>query len=152
MVYFSMDQAPWSFFHLIVKSRMDLDTAVQSLWQISPTFAPYEIRSLETMVLDSTWRVRYSMMLLIALAAVALVGGARHLRRAAVYGRETRQRIGVRMPLGAERGSIARMVLREGLSLAAAGSVPGSQFAAVIRTPARGNASRLNGTGERAAS
>ena len=77
MVYFSMDQSPWTFFHLIVKSRMDLDATVsavkQSLHKISPSIAPYEIRTLDGMVLDSTWRVRYSMMLLIALAAVAMV-------------------------------------------------------------------------------
>ena len=29
MVYFSMNQAPWTFFHLIVKSGMDLDTTVR---------------------------------------------------------------------------------------------------------------------------
>src|SRR5262249_56322581 len=80
MVYFSMNQAPWTFFHLIVKSGMDLDTTVRAvkhaLHKISPKIAPYEIRSLDTMVLDSTWRVRYSMLLLIALSAVALVMAA----------------------------------------------------------------------------
>src|SRR5260370_34919935 len=80
MVYFSMNQAPWTFFHLIVKSSMDLDTTVravkQALHKISPKIAPYEIRSLDTMVLDSTWRVRYSLLLRIALAGVALVMAA----------------------------------------------------------------------------
>jgi len=59
---------------------MDLDATVraakQALHKISPKIAPYEIRSLDTMVLDSTWRVRYSMLLLIALSGVALVMAA----------------------------------------------------------------------------
>src|SRR5262249_27897163 len=72
MVYFSMNQAPWTFFHLIVKTDMSLDTTVrvvkEALHKISPKIAPYEIRTLDAMVFDSTWRVRYSMMLLIALS------------------------------------------------------------------------------------
>src|SRR5205807_8421207 len=122
MVYFSMDQNPWTFFHLIVKSNMDLDRTVsavkQALHKISPTIAPYEIRSLDTMVLDSTWRVRYSMMLLIALAAVAMVLAALGVYGVLRYsvGKRTRE-IGIRMALGAKSGWIVRMVLRDGLTV-----------------------------------
>ena len=89
MVYFSMEQSPWTFFHLIVKTNTDLDNTIlvvkQALHKISPSIAPYEIRLLDRMVLDSTWRVRYSMMLLTALAVVALVLAALWgVRRAAV--------------------------------------------------------------------
>jgi putative ABC transport system permease protein len=130
MVYFSMNQAPWTFFHLIVKSSMDLDTTVravkQALHKISPKIAPYEIRSLDTMVLDSTWRVRYSMLLLIALAGVALVMAALGVWGVLRYtvGRRSKE-IGIRIALGADRSSIAGMVLREGLSVACLGMLAG---------------------------
>ncbi len=137
MVYFSMDQSPWTFFHLIVKSRMDLDTTVstvkQSLHKISPSIAPYEIRTLDGMVLDSTWRVRYSMMLLIALAAVAMVLASLGVYGVLRYsvGKRTRE-IGIRMALGAKTGGIVRMVLRDGLTVAAAGVLAGAVGACVL--------------------
>ena len=137
MVYFSMDQAPWTFFHLIVKSRMDLDHTVavvkQALHQISPSIAPYEIRTLDGMVLDSTWRVRYSMMLLFALAAVALVLASLGAYGVLSYAVSKRTReIGIRTALGAESGSIVRMVLRDGLRVAGLGVVAGVAGACVL--------------------
>src|SRR5262249_16196592 len=137
MVYFSMDQAPWNIFHLIVRSRMDLDATVntvkQALHKISPTIAPYEIRSLDTMVLDSTWRVRYSMMLLIALSLVALVLAALGIYSVMRYAvcRRTRE-IGIRMALGAGRRSILRMVLREGPAVGGAGVLRGMIGASLL--------------------
>ena len=78
------------------------------------------------MVLDSTWRVRYSMMMLFALSGVALV-----LAALGVYGvvrylvsKRTRE-IGVRMALGAGRASILTTILGDGLRVAAAGIVLG---------------------------
>jgi putative ABC transport system permease protein len=130
MVYFSMDQAPWTFFHLIVKSNMDLDATVgavkQGLRKISPSIAPYEIRSLDTMVLDSTWRIRYSMMFLTALAVVALVLAALGVYGVLRYAVSKRTReIGIRMAMGAGGCSIVAMVLRDGLAVACAGVLAG---------------------------
>ena len=130
MVYFSMEQAPWTFFHLIVKSNLNLDDTVgavkQALHKISPSIAPYEIRSLDTMVLDSTWRVRYSMMFLTALAVVALVLAALGVYGVLRYAVSKRTReIGIRMALGAGGGSIVGMVLRDGLMVACAGVLAG---------------------------
>jgi putative ABC transport system permease protein len=137
MVYFSMDQSPWPLYHLIVKSRMDLDATVnavkQALHKISPSISPYEIRSLDVMVLDSTWRVRYSMMLLTALAAVALVLAALGVYGVLRYavGRRTRE-IGIRMALGAQSGSILRMVVGDGLKVAVAGVLVGIAGACLL--------------------
>jgi putative ABC transport system permease protein len=120
-----------------VKSRVDLDTTVgavkQALHKISPAIAPYEIRSLDTMVLDSTWRVRYSMMLLAALSGVALVLAALGVYSVLRYtvGKRTRE-IGIRIALGAERPSIARMVLREGMCVAGAGVLAGIAGACLL--------------------
>jgi ABC-type antimicrobial peptide transport system permease subunit len=42
------------------------------------------------------------------------------------------QEIGVRMALGAQRGAIARMILREGLLLTGGGIVPGYLFSTFL--------------------
>jgi hypothetical protein len=76
------------------------------------------------MVLDSTWRVRYSMMLLIALSGVALVLAALGVYGVLHYtvGKRSKE-IGIRIALGPDRSSIAGMVLREGLSVAGLGFI-----------------------------
>jgi putative ABC transport system permease protein len=137
MVYFSMEQSPWTFFHLIVKTNTDLDNTIlvvkQALHKISPSIAPYEIRLLDRMVLDSTWRVRYSMMLLTALAVVALVLAALGVYGVLRYAVSKRTReIGIRMALGAERRSILGMVLRDGLTVACAGVLAGIAGASIL--------------------
>jgi predicted permease len=137
MVYVSMDQNPWTYFHLIVKTDMSLGTTVEAvkkeLHKISPKIAPYEIRTFDDLVLDSTWRVRYSMMMLIALAGVALA-----LAALGVYGvlsyavrRRTRE-IGIRMALGADRPTILYLVARDGMKLALAGIVAGVAGASAL--------------------
>lgn len=78
------------------------------------------------MVLDSTWRVRYSMMFLTALAVVALVLAALGVYGVLRYAVSKRTReIGIRMALGAGGGSIVGMVLRDGLMVACAGVLAG---------------------------
>ena len=105
----------------------------QALHKISPGIAPYEIRSLDTMVLDSTWRVRYSMMLLIALSGVALVLAALGVYGVLRYTVSKRSKeIGIRIALGAGRSSIAGMVLREGLSVAGLGLLIGIAGACLL--------------------
>ena len=101
-------------------SPQDLDATVRTvmgaLRGISPKMAPYEVRTMDELVLDSTWRVRYSMMLLTAMSGVALVLAALGIYSVLSYGvrRRTRE-IGVRMALGAGRGEILRMIAWDGL-------------------------------------
>lgn len=68
----------------------------------------------------------------LTLAVIGLYGVV-----AFMVGRRT-QEIGVRIALGAERGSILRMVLRSGISLAALGLVIGT-VAAFMVTPVMGD-------------
>ena len=105
----------------------------RELQKLSPSIAPYEVRSLEQLVLDSTWRVRYAMMLLSALSTVALVLAALGVYGVLSYGVRKRTReIGIRMALGAQPGRVLRLVTADGLRLAAIGIATGVLGACVL--------------------
>src|SRR5258708_31344353 len=105
---------------------MDLAATVTLLrWElkkINPKIAPYAPTTFDRLVLDSTWRVRCSMLLLGVLAAVSLVTAV-----VGVYGvinyavSERAAEIGIRMALGARSADILRMITREGVGVVAAG-------------------------------
>jgi putative ABC transport system permease protein len=85
-----------------------------------------DVRTMEEVVSESVAPPRFRFVLIGIFAALALV-----LAAIGLYGvisqsvAHRRQEIGIRMALGAARGAIARMVLIEGLALAAIGIVVG---------------------------
>jgi predicted permease len=86
----------------------------------------YDVKSLEQMISESLSERRFAMFLLITFAATALL-----LASVGIYGvmsysvtRRTHE-LGVRMALGATRGDILRLVLREGMVLAGSGMALG---------------------------
>jgi len=88
--------------------------------------AIYRVLAMSHIVRDSAWKLNYSMMLLGALAVIALL-----LAVVGVYGvlsysvRLRTREIGMRMALGAGRLQVIWLVMRQGLSLAAAGVTVG---------------------------
>jgi ABC-type antimicrobial peptide transport system permease subunit len=86
----------------------------------------YDVRTMQDRMKASLARQRFSMIMLGAFAAFALI-----LAAVGVYGvlsylvSQGRHEIGVRMALGAERGTIVGMVIRHGLELTIAGIVLG---------------------------
>ena len=97
--------------------------AIQSA---DPTIPVFEVRTMSDRMYQSMARQRFSTLMLGAFAAFALL-----LAIIGVYGvlahlvAQGRHEIGVRMALGAPRGRILAMVVRQGLELTAAGVVLG---------------------------
>jgi len=135
IIYFSTAQHPQDAFNLVVRSRLAPSAALAAttaeLKRIDPMIAPYGPTTFDTLVLDSTWRVRYAMLLLGGLALVSLVMALAGIYSVMTYAVTRRTgEIGVRMALGARRGAVLRMVLSETMALAAIGVLIGLAAAA----------------------
>jgi predicted permease len=106
---------------------------VRAIHEVDPTIPVYDIRTMNDRMKDSMARQRFSTIMLGAFAVFALI-----LAVVGVYGvmsylvSQGTHDIGVRMALGAQRSRIVRMVLRQGLELAAAGIILGLAGAAAL--------------------
>ncbi len=125
------DKHPWvSYLTLVV--RTDGDPAPlarpieQSIWQIDRTLALSEVQTLEHTIYNATWQPRFNVMIVGIFACVALA-----LSMVGIYGvlaYEVAQRtheLGLRLALGAGRGGIVGLVLRESLQVVVLGAVIG---------------------------
>jgi putative ABC transport system permease protein len=122
---------------LVVRTSGDPATLTASIKSVARSVDPgvpiSEIRTLDDVLSASlaeprtyTWALGIFAALALTLAAVGLYG---------VVGYSVTQRaqeIGIRLALGAERGDVLRMVLRQGLILTLIGSVIGLAGAGVI--------------------
>lgn len=115
---------------LTVRTKMGgatmADEVRKAIWSVDPDASVPEVRALGGVVADSVANRRFEMDLLLLFAASALL-----LAGLGVYGVVTysvvqrQQEIGLRMALGADRGSIYTLVLRDGLTPIALGAVAG---------------------------
>jgi ABC-type antimicrobial peptide transport system permease subunit len=91
------------------------------------------IDPLTTLVARSVARPRFGLTIMSTFAALALVLAAVGLYGALSYGVSQRRReLGVRAALGADRGRLVALVLREGLAVVAAGTLVGVVAAALL--------------------
>ena len=99
----------------------------------------YEPRTMNEVIADSQSRRRFAMILLNAFAAVALL-----MASVGLYGvmaasvRQRQGEIGVRLALGATAADVRRLVLGEGVRLAAAGAIAGLVLAFAATRVLRG--------------
>jgi predicted permease len=99
---------------------------VHTIRQFDPTMTIVDVQTMTQRMSESMARQRFAALMLSAFAVFALI-----LAVVGVYGvlahlvAQGTQDIGVRMTLGADRGRILRMVLRQGLELALVGIVLG---------------------------
>lgn len=108
-------------------------TIRERVGQLDPTQPIYEFQTLEQALADSIAPRRFNLFLLVAFAATAVLLAVIGIYGVIAYSvaRRTRE-IGVRMALGARKGEIAGMVLRQGMTVALAGIVLGLIGAAAL--------------------
>jgi predicted permease len=106
---------------------------VREIHAVDPDIAVYDVQTMPVRLHDSLARQRFSMTMLGAFAVFALV-----LAAVGIYGvmsylvTQGTHDIGVRIALGAQRSSIVRMVIRQGMSVAGIGIVAGLIGAAAL--------------------
>jgi len=128
--YVSFYQSPRSrmmiFIHTVGDPTSVAGPARRVLHELVPEYPVYDIQTLRARVAASSAHARFSAVLLGLFALVALV-----LAVVGIYGvmafavLERTREIGIRIALGAGRGQVLRMVIGEGISLAAIGLLLG---------------------------
>ncbi len=127
----ALDWVPDSF-SVVVRTRGRLDPASlsgplrEAVRSVDPNLPLSEVEPLERVVEHSMQRTSFTMSLLAMAAAIALFLGAVGLYGVISYVVSQRIReIGIRMALGASRGRISGMILREGLAITLLGIAAG---------------------------
>jgi putative ABC transport system permease protein len=129
-IYVPMEQSPSTFVSLVLRSAVDPETLShaigQAIQEIDKNQAIQDVRTLEQMKSDSAASNRLRTTLLTAFASLALMLSAIGIYGVITYTVAQRSHeIGVRAALGASAGTLLRMVLASGMTLAGAGLVLG---------------------------
>jgi putative ABC transport system permease protein len=128
-VYVPYAQAPGSFMILVLRAP-NAGTLVpairREIARVDPELAALGFVKMEELVSNQESRRRFNTILLGAFAALALVLAALGIYGVTAYSVSQRVReFGVRIVLGVEPRDLFRMVVRQGLTLAAAGMAAG---------------------------
>lgn len=103
-----------------------LNEVRQKIWAVDPNLPLAEVRTVDEMYRKSMARTSFTLVLLTIAAGMALILGSIGIYGVIAYSIAQRTReIGIRMALGAERGRVAGMFVKHGVTLACVGGVIG---------------------------
>jgi predicted permease len=136
-IYRSLYQRPSKDLAIFLRGQLDPSAISaqmrEQVQSVDPGLPVFHAQTLDQVVSDSLSVKRFSMEMVAFFAATALL-----LAGLGIYGtisyvvNEQRREIAVRLALGAQRGTILKMVLRRGLGLAAAGAGLGVAGALIV--------------------
>ena len=137
VVYASAYQAPAKHLAVFLRGRLDAaaipDRVRELVQSVDPTLPVFGARTLHETVAASLAERRFAMEMvsLFAMTALLLAGLGIYGVISYMVGERTHE-IGIRVALGAERRTILRMVLRQGLGLAMTGAALGLACALIV--------------------
>jgi putative ABC transport system permease protein len=136
-VYMPYTQAPRTSLMIFLRGRGDpatLAPAVRSvLRELAPAYPIYDVQPMTDRVAAASAQSRFIATLLALFAAVALALALMGIYGVMAFAVQQRTReIGIRMALGAEPGSVLRLVIGEGATLAAVGAIIGVAAALLL--------------------
>jgi predicted permease len=129
-IYYSQRQFPFRSMQLVVRGRGDVtplrNALREEIRRLDPGLPIPDVKPLERVLQTSVDPSRFVMLLMSVFAALALAIAAVGIYGILSYTVSRRRReIGIRLALGAEPYAIRRMVVREGLTMAAIGCLVG---------------------------
>jgi putative ABC transport system permease protein len=129
--YLAFTQTSWPEYSLVVRTAGDpaaLTPAVRRIFRsLDPELPVGQVKTMEQRLWESLGKQRFSALLLAIFTCLGLILAAAGLYGLMSYSvRQRTHELGVRMALGARRGLVLGLVLRQGTLLVAAGLVLGA--------------------------